>query len=657
MNAVRHILTIFSALLMTMFSCVELSAKNDPRVLIVSSYNPDAVSASKTINAFVDHFNERCPDATILIENMNCKSLSEAHSWTSRTRDILNKYSETNHKPDIIVLLGQEAWASFLSLNPSEINSQIPVMCAMASRNIVRMPSDTCRLDTWMPSSIDYTFLRSRYNIVGGTLYEYDIDKNIELIRRLYPETKNIALLTDNSYGGLTLLAHVNDCMRRYSEYNLILLDGRVETIYSMSERISNLPENTVMLVGTWRVDMTESYYVKNSTRLLKDANHDVPAFALSAVGLDYWAVGGFLPDYRSQGIEIAEKVLDYLDDLQHDKIRTSSDAMTVVGGHYVFDRDVVNESNIDESVIPDDVEWVNYRPSFYQQYRYYFWAMSFAFVGLLFIILVLTYFFRRTRKLTASLKESQAELIAARDKAEEGNKQKTAFLANMSHEIRTPLNAIVGFAEVLTTDESLSAADRMQINDIIGKNSQMLLGLINDILDMSRLESGRTKFESAPCDVMSLCADVLETCKTASRRDDVDFILDAVPNHLRAVVDAQHLRQVLINLLSNANKFTKSGSICLTVRRKIHVIEFSVTDTGIGVPKDKQKLIFNRFEKVNETSQGFGIGLSLCKSIVEHFGGEIYLDPRYTKGAKFVFTLPFIEPSDDGWTDNCGLL
>jgi len=648
LKTIRNISTLFVALLVAVCVFAQSSVTGSPRILIVSSYNPDAVSASRTINAFVDYFNAHCPEANVLIENMNCKSLSEAHGWSSRMRDIINKHHMTAYPPDMIVLLGQEAWASYLSLHRSDLKYKVPVMCAMASRNIVRMPSDTCRLDTWMPSSLDYTYLRSRYNIVGGTLYEYDIDKNIELVRRMYPDTKNIALLTDNSYGGLTMLAHVTDCLHRYSEYNLIHLDGRVETIYSMSERISQLPPNTVILVGTWRVDMTESYFVKNSSRLLREANRDIPAFALSGVGLDSWAVGGYMPKYCSQGEVLAQKVIDYFDDLKHGQVNSDYDAMTVIGGHFMFDKTIVEENKIDESLIPDGAEWYNYKPSFYQQYRYHILGISLAFVVLVGILIVVIYLLRRTRKLTKRLRESQAELVEAKNRAEEGNKQKTAFLANMSHEIRTPLNAIVGFAEVLTTEESLSSAEKNQINDIIGKNSQMLLGLINDILDMSRLESGRTKFETATCDVMSMCADALETCKIASRRDDVDFILDAVPSRLLAVIDSQHIRQVLINLLSNANKFTKSGKICLTVRRKIKVIEFSVTDTGIGVPKEKQKAIFNRFEKVNETSQGFGIGLSLCKNIVTHFGGEIYLDDKYTKGAKFVFTLPFVEPSPE---------
>lgn len=648
LNTFRHISIVIASCLVAILGYAANSAKNGPRILIVSSYNPDAMSTANTINAFVDYYNEHGEGGDILIENMNCKSLSEAHTWTNKARDIINKYYNTSHEPDLIVLLGQEAWASYLSLSPSELKLHAPVMCTMASRNIVRMPSDTCRLDTWLPSSIDYTFLRSRYNIVGGTLYEYDIDKNLDLIHKFYPDTKNIALLTDNSYGGLTLMAHVSDCMRRYPEYNLIRLDGRTETIYTISERIAALPEHTVMLVGTWRVDMTESYFVKNSAQLIKDANHKIPAFAISAVAMNNWALGGYMPRYRSQGVEIAQKVIDFFKDMKNGKVRSSADAVTVVDCHYVFDKAILDAWNVSSDLLPDDAEVVNFQPTFYQQYKFQIWIILAIFVMLVLILLIVLWFLKETRALTQSLKQSQAELIVAKEKAEESSKQKTAFLANMSHEIRTPLNAIVGFAEVLTTDGTLDERDKEQINNIIGNNSQMLLDLINDVLDMSRLESGRTKCEKVLCDVITLCADTLDTCKTAARRDDIDFILDADPNHLMAVIDKQHVRQVLINLISNSNKFTKSGSICLMVRLRKDLIEFSVADTGIGIPLEKQDAVFDRFEKLNESSKGFGIGLSLCKNIVTHLGGKIYVDSKYTKGARFVFTLPYVTQDED---------
>lgn len=624
---------------------------DDRRILIISSYNPETINASNAISDFANYFDNNGNGGTILVENMNCKSLTEAHLWRDRMLNILHKYNNDSLRPAIIILMGQEAWASYLSVNPKNIDqiANIPVMSCMASRNIVRMPNDTCTLESWLPTSIDYTFLKSRYNIVDAILYEYDIEKNLEIINGLYPSTKTIALLTDNSYGGLTMLAHVNDYMKKHKEYKFIRLDGRHETIYTMSERIDKLPKNTTLLLGTWRVDKTESYYVKNSTHLLRDANKDLNVLTLTNVGIGYWAIGGYIPQYHSQGKEMAEKVIRYFTDIENNLPVNPDQRITIVPGRYLFDEDKLNSDAKKSGYnIPENISFINTKPSFYQEHQVFIIIVAIAFGILLTILCTVLFFYAKTRSLSNALQHSQKELIKARDKAEESNKMKTAFLANMSHEIRTPLNAIVGFSDILTTDTSLNEADKIQINDIISKNSQMLLNLINDVLDLARLESGRTKYTTESCDVVELCHDTLATCKIAARREEITYVLDTNMDSCMAILDKQHIRQVLINLMSNAVKFTKSGTITLSIHRVGDHLRFAVTDTGIGIPKDKFNTVFERFEKLDEISKGFGIGLSLCKNIVEHFKGKIWVDPAYTQGARFIFIIPFIEPTDN---------
>lgn len=624
-------------------------AVSSERILLISSYNPETVSAMNTINDFVGYYDEHGSGGTVMVENMNTKSLSEAMLWKNRMRSILDKYDTNDLRPSLILLLGQEAWAAYLSQDPMfvERKGKTPVMVCMASRNIVRMPADTCDIETWMPTSLDYTYLKSKYNIVGGVLYEYDVDKNLDLIQSAYPGTKNVALLTDNSYGGLTLLAFVNDQMLKHKEYNFISLDGRQKTIYSMSEAISKLPSSTALMLGTWRVDKTESYFVKNSVHTLMDANKDIPVTTLTHIGLGVWAVGGYTPSYRSQGKEVAEKVVEYLKASANGQ---KPDLMTVIESGYVFSKDKLEElkSKNEEFEVPSGAEIINTKPSFYDENSLVIHVVSMVFLVLVCLLLIVLWFLAKTKKLTAALQASQKELIQAKEDAEDRNKMKTAFLANMSHEIRTPLNALVGFSEVLTTDETLSQDDRRQINDIISTNSELLLGLINDILDMARLESGRTKYDVTPCDVVAICRDTLSTCQIAARREDISYRLDTDMEKCMAMIDSQHIRQVLINLLSNSNKFTKSGSITLSIHNDGHDLRFAVTDTGIGIPKEKKEKVFERFEKLSETSQGFGIGLSLCKNIVEHFGGKIWVDSEYSAGAKFVFNIPFIPLAND---------
>lgn len=237
-----------------------------------------------------------------------------------------------------------------------------------------------------------------------------------------------------------------------------------------------------------------------------------------------------------------------------------------------------------------------------------------------------------------------EQELIQARIKAEQSDRLKSAFLANMSHEIRTPLNAIVGFSNVLVGDDATSE-EKAQYCDIIQKNSDLLLHLINDILDISRMESGRIKFVEEECDVVELCQTALSTAEYA-RRTQAIYQFQTPVSSLILKTDAQRLKQVLINLLSNAGKFTPSGFIRLAIKvnKEDNCLEFSVTDTGCGIPAGKSERIFERFEKLNEYSQGTGLGLSICKLIVENLGGKIWVDKNYKEGARFVFTHPLNE-------------
>lgn len=634
-------------LLLILFACATniVSAANEKnrRILIISSYNPETAVTSAVIDDFSSYLDKHSNAYTIMIESMNCKSLTEASTWTGRIRNIIKKHLTSEATPSMIVLLGQEAWASYLSLNPSEIMPQTPVMCVMASRNIVRIPSDTCHIDTWIPNSIDYTFLKSRYNIVGGILYEYNIEKNIELIRQLFPDTKNVALLTDNSYGGLTMLAYINDYMLKHKEYKFIRLDGRQKNIYSMSENIDKLPEKTVLMLGTWRVDKTESFYVKNSTRILMEANQDLPVLSLTTLGIKYWSFGGYMPKYLPQGEVLAQKVMSYFQNPITPK--SGTDLMSIDPNHYLFNCDILDPlKDGTDFVVPEDADFIVHDNTFYQNNKIIINVAIAAFIVLFIILAIIFWFLAKTRRLNTQMKRYQKELLLQKEKAEDNNRKKTAFLANMSHEIRTPLNAIVGFSDVLTNDPSLSEEDRQQINNIIAQNSQMLLSLVNEILDVSRLEAGKTKYKTEQCDVVRLCKDILTTCKAASAHsNNVNFAFDCELDECKAIIDVQHIKEVLINLISNSNKFTEHGSITLTFRKLENMLYFAVTDTGTGILPEKREKIFERFEKVNEEVQGSGIGLALCKNIVEHFKGRIWVDPQYTDGARLCFTIPYI--------------
>ena len=213
-----------------------------------------------------------------------------------------------------------------------------------------------------------------------------------------------------------------------------------------------------------------------------------------------------------------------------------------------------------------------------------------------------------------------------------------------MSHEIRTPLNALSGFSSLLT-EEGLDNETRRQCNDVILQNSELLLKLINDVIDLSSLEFGKIQFSIAKHDVVGICRNVTDTVsKVKQTQAEIHFITEQ--ESMEIETDDSRLQQVLINLLINATKFTPQGSIILEVKKgSKEELLFSVTDTGCGIPKEKQATIFQRFEKLNENAQGSGLGLSICQLIIEHIGGKIWIDPSYTNGSRFCFTHPIRQP------------
>ena len=239
-------------------------------------------------------------------------------------------------------------------------------------------------------------------------------------------------------------------------------------------------------------------------------------------------------------------------------------------------------------------------------------------------------------------LKETERKLIAARDKAEELDRLKSAFLANMSHEIRTPLNAIVGFSSLLTETEDMK--DRKQYMAIVQENTELLLQLISDILDLSKLESGAFEFVKSDTDVNLLCSEIIRSLRMKVPAG-VELVFEECLPGCHVWADKNRLNQVISNFINNALKFTFSGSITLGYYRQTDgYLRFYVRDTGMGIPKNKIKTVFDRFVKLNSFVHGTGLGLSICKSLVEQMGGTIGVESEEGEGSCFWFTYPYQE-------------
>ena len=635
----------FFTVICLLFTCRVHADENNP-ILIISSYNPDTRNTTQNISEFMEEYKKQGGNSPVVIENMNCKSLPEAPLWKERMRKLLNKYQGEN-SPNLIVILGQEGWASYLSQDDSIIRD-IPILCGMVSRNAVLLPDSNINVAEWTPESVNVEDLKNKRRNLAGFVYNYDIKANIELVRKLYPSTKHFALITDNSYGGISLQALVKKEIGKIKGIDFIPLDGRKNDIYNIIEEIKQLPPQSIILLGTWRVDVNDGYYVGNATYTMMLANPKVPAFSLTSIGLGHWAIGGCIPQYRSIGKDLARQALHLLKE-HPEKLDTET-----IPNLYTFDAKKLKERHISTKELPPHSVFINTEVGLFVQYKFEILLLV-AIVLLLFLIMVL-YFYLRTSKLKNKLlilidkqKEDEIELRKAKDKAEESDRLKSAFLANMSHEIRTPLNAIVGFSNILALDDGVSPEERLEYIGSINKNSDLLLKLINDILELSRIESGYMSFEYEKCFVSELVDSIYMTHQMLIS-EQLEFIkeLDAV--QVEVMVDKGRLTQVITNFLNNASKFTKTGYIKLGYRylSESDRVAIYVEDTGRGIELSEQKMIFSRFYKQDEFSQGAGLGLSICQVIVEKLRGKIELWSEPGKGSRFTVVLPVVKATSD---------
>ena len=609
-------------------------------ILIISSYNPD----TRRMSSFITEFEQRIVGSDIpcdiYVETLECKGIADAAQWISQIDNLISRYEDRSLRA--VVLLGQEAWASFVSLGC------IPegVMCfsCFASENGVMLPAPPDSLRTWRPRAIDYRVMCDSLNRVGGMLNRYDIRRNIDLIRSLYPQVENIALVTDNTYGGISLQALVRAEWENYPDLNLVLVDSR-EGEETAFRTYATLPPRSAVMLGKWRVGSDGEFFMQRSLNDLVQNNPRVPVFSVTGTGIGDTAIGGYVPEYENGAEVIANQIRKYYDtdDIEDAHFHTSKSL-------YLFDSRKLKEWKIAEYALPKGSVIEDTMAAKLSKYSHYIELLVAGILLLVLLLLFVTWLLLRMRRLKLTLEEREGQLVVAREKAEESDMLKSAFLANMSHEIRTPLNAIVGFSSLMQ-NEQLSQEERAEYCAIVVSNSEMLLTLLNDILDISSLECGKIRFNYASEDIVQICQHVMMTT-AHTRQRGVEGRFACPVGSFMLTTDAHRLSQILINLLTNAGKFTSEGSITLGVEidEERGEVLFSVADTGPGIPPDKHDLVFNRFEKLDgNKKKGTGLGLAICRQIAMIVGGRIWVDSAYTGGTRFVFAHPIgIDPGGE---------
>lgn len=630
---IKKILLIVLALLPILAKAQEVKEIKPAVYLIITSYNPDTQRMSDFIMDIESSVIGMDPKADIIIEDLGCKSFSEeSFLWEHQMANVLGKFRDSHLKA--IILLGQEAWAAFLQQD--SIPENVPFFSAFASVNGIELPQDSVGYD-WFPESINTTVKASTLGRGGGHLNQYNVIENIRLIKKLYPKTDNIVFVSDNTYGGVSLQALIRKELKGYPGIRLTLLDGRSLTINEADDIMKNLPPNSAVLLGTWRAKKDGIGLTNTSLMKLGAANPNVPFFTISSTGFGVVAVGGYVPVYGTHADIVSKQISDYY--------KGYRDSVRFITGkcEYKFDKAMLEKLGIKESMLPKGSIILQNEDPRVRQYRTFVIVLSVISFGMLLLAVTLLVLHSRNKKLRFKLVEHEAELIEAKERAEESDKLKSAFLANMSHEIRTPLNAIVGFSNLLCTEDP-DPEEKLRYNNFISKNSDILLTLISDILDISRLETDQIKFVYQNADILSICNQVLNTIKH-QRKPEIEYVVDPECKSYYLFTDHQRLTQVLLNLTANANKFTEKGSITIkyVVDNQHREVVFSVTDTGCGIPKEKQETVFQRFGKLNEFTQGTGLGLAICSQIVKRFGGKIWIDSEYTSGTRFCFSIPIV--------------
>lgn len=620
---------------------------NADKVLVISSYGTDYQWSNSIMDEVGNRLKEAYPSIEFSREFLSSEMLENADSWGNKMSVLLSNYQKK--LPLAIVLVSDEAWMAYQDADISAFKDVPLILCAVKPLSIsirdFAAKRDSLRLSDFTPT----TELLKRYNATG-ILREMNVPGYLSLMNNLIAGLNRYVFITDSRfYGVYTRLLLQQEVERSYSQTPTEYIDGRFVSTDSLLSLLPEIPSTAGVLLTSWLTGEYGFEYSKDYLYSQMENKLTTPIFITNNIGLEKeYFVGGYFNDASYWGNEAANQLL------------------AIIGG--AIPADIVPEIcyddqcqiawrvfqyyNLNLDKLPAKVIYFNAPQTFWLEYKYYIIA-----VAVVFLIFLLFYFYtlRSNIKLqhaqrllvnsvneseaaNEKLKKTQEELIIALHKAEESDRLKSAFLANMSHEIRTPLNAIVGFSGIL--DEVEEKEERDEYIALIKRNSDLLLQLLSDILDLSRIEAGVLEFTFSETDAYKVCNNVVVSLANKCR-SGVKLYLNPSITSMPLSTDANRLMQVLINLVNNAIKFTSKGSIEVGYfSSNDELIEFYVKDTGIGIPADKSSVIFDRFAKLNTYVEGTGLGLSICETIVHMLGGEMGVESEEGVGSRFWFRI-----------------
>lgn len=574
------------------------------------------------------HVHDIIPQKNIELkaESLSVPSIMNVTEATAVVDNLRKKYP---NPPLAVVIIGDPAWLVCRELF-NDIWKDVPVILVNAMERVpatldILLSHEPLTLENTVPS-IEW---QRGYNITHMTKSSF-VKETIDLMYQLMPQMKKLAFISDNRY--------ISDMARQDVKNTVETSFPNLAVEYLTSTNIStemlldtlrSYPTTTGLIYYSWYESLNET----DNTYLLDHAKEIIPLFAQSPLFIldpedlskDTFA-GGYFASAESYGDSLASVLQHIINGEKACNIPTSEGGEPKAYLSYP----VLNAYEVSTSKCSYDIVYINKPKTFYQKYKphiilssIFLLMVSIAAIGYIYI-----------------LRKAHSRLKAAKEKAEQANLLKTAFLANMSHEIRTPLNAIVGFSSIMHKADN--AEDMLEYVNIINQNTALLLQLITDILDISKVESGTFDFSETNFDVNQIMSDVEQSIRIRLKGDDVKLIFEEKMPECFMYADKHRFIQVLSNLLTNAIKFTDKGEIKMGYRKENEgTLYFYVSDTGYGMTAEQCEHVFERFVKYNTFTQGAGLGLSICKMIVEKQGGRIGVQSTPDKGSLFWFTLP----------------
>lgn len=564
---------------------------------------------------------------SVKAESLSVPALCNRKEAAAVVEQLRRKYDVP---PRLIVFIGDPGWIVCRELF-DDVWKDVPVIITNARD---RLPATLDILlsheELTESNTVPAYEWRKGYNVT--TLGQvYYVKETIGLMRQLMLDMKRLAFISDDRYISEAVRGDVEQAMTgSFPELAFEQLSTRNISTEMLLDTLKSYDKTTGLIYYSWFETHNQddnNYLFDHIQEIITRFVHS-PLFLLAPEDLsNNTFAGGYYVSVESFGDSLLQLIHRVLEG------EFPRDIPPALGGKpaaYLC-YPALQSYDIPVSLYPKEAVYINLPVSFFEQYKK---EILMTVVLLLVVVSAVGYYIHILKRAHQRMKEAQL-------KAEEANQLKSAFLANMSHEIRTPLNAIVGFSNLLSMVEDKE--EMLEYAGIIETNTELLLQLINDILDMSKIESGMYDFHVTQVDANQLMSEVEQVAHLRIRTDEVSLSFAERLPQCVFHTDKNRLIQVLTNLVVNAIKFTSQGEIQIGYRlQDAHTLYFYVSDTGCGMSAEQCEHVFERFVKYNTFIQGTGLGLSICKMIIEKLGGEIGVQSESGKGSVFWFTLPY---------------